>query len=177
MANPASSTQQQSGGESPGIAALPNPTPEQSLREQLADAKDYTAILEGRIKAANEDRKALAEERDDYKAQIAEIEKNPFLFALNSMDAGAVMADAGEKLQALSAVVRRREAKGTFSMKITVKPFKGDALIFMPEVKITEPKPEPAQSVFYAGEDGELSRNDPRQKEFGFGNRGRRDEA
>jgi hypothetical protein len=46
----------------------------------------------------------------------------------------------------------------------------------VPEIKVTEPKEEAAQGVFYADEDGALSRNDPRQGELQFGRRRREEE-
>lgn len=160
------------------ITALPTPSPEQILRDQIATLTTERDAATARCKSLEVDVAERTVAIVDMRARLKAIEENSLSFALANLDAGGVLIDAGEKLQSLAAIVRKREAKGTFKLTITVKPFKGEALVFVPCVSITEPKPEPAQSVFYASEDGELSRNDPRQKEFdGFGSREDRAEA
>lgn len=150
------------------IAALPTPSVEEVLREKLAAAEQAAHSLECDRDKLYQANLKLSVAATELSEKLAELEKNPLTFALSNLDAGQVLTDAGKALSDLSAIVRKREAKGTLTLKITVKPFKGDALVFIPDVKITEPKPEPAQSVFYADDAGNLSRNDPRQREFGF---------
>jgi type IV secretory pathway VirB10-like protein len=152
----------------PNIAALPTPSAEEILREKLAERERFAEALKAERDALTAKAAQLTADVKELTGKLRELEKNPLNFALANLDAGQVLTDAGKALADLSAVVRRRDAKGSLTLKITVKPFKGDALVFVPEVKITEPKPEPAQSVFYADDAGNLSRNDPRQREFGF---------
>lgn len=149
----------------PTITALPTLSAEEVLREQLARANAKIAEQIQRIGEWSLSHEKLEAHRDHLAEQLAALEKNPFLFAVSNLDSGAAMMECGEKLHALAEIVQRRDGAGTLVLKLKVKPFKGSALIFTHEVKVTEPKPEPIQGIFYADDQG-FSRNDPRQAEF-----------
>jgi hypothetical protein len=141
-------------------------------------------ILQGRVYEAETAKVQLEKTLGKAGEHIAHIEEqlkslleNPLIFALHHLDSGAFLIDAGTKLKELVKVVDRLDSKGSFALRLAVKPFKSGsgAFVFVPDLKISEPKPDPAQSIFYAnGETGVLSRSDPRQKEFTF-NRGDRE--
>jgi hypothetical protein len=124
------------------------------------------ADLKSRL-AWQEERATLHESRrNELMAELAKLEKNPLLMALNVLDAGHVLEDAGSQLTELVALVGRRQEKGVLLVKFEVKPFKADAVVCSAEIKVTEPKAPAQQAVFYANEEGELSRQDPRQREL-----------
>lgn len=91
---------------------------------------------------------------------------NAILFLLQNLDAGEVIDEGSRQLRELVTMVNRRDGAGSLTIKINVKPFKAGAMIFTAEVTSKAPKEEPASSLFYAAEDGALSRNDPRQREL-----------
>ncbi len=139
----------------PAVVEPPDPLAE------LNETKALLATTRSNLKKSQDAGEAL-------RAHLAELEKNPLLMVLANLDGGSVLTDAGAKLAALCTTIRRRQEKGRFTFSIAIKPFKGDALVFTPDLKLAEPKEEVAQGVFYASEDGVLSRQDPRQREFGF---------
>lgn len=161
-------------GEAPNIHAMPTPTAEETLLIENQKLVEQVASLSAENKALTTRCDKLVAQCDDLATQVKDLEKNPFTFALNNMDAGAVLATAGNELKRLSAIVRERDAKGSFTFRITVKPFKAGALVLEPEIKVSEPKAEATKSVFYSDEEGSLSRNDPKQRELPlpYGDRG-----
>lgn len=162
--------------ESSPLAVVPTPSPEAVLREQLATVEAERDSLKAKNGKLTAELKQYDEALTDLRTKLKAHEENPFSFALANLDAGAVLHEAGQGIKSLCATVLRRQAKGTIGLSIGIKPFKGQGLIFTSDLKVTEPKPDPAKSVFYASEEGDLSRNDPSQKEFHFPNRERRDD-
>jgi hypothetical protein len=108
------------------------------------------ADLKSRLSKANADYCGLIESRDNLRYELEKLEKNPLLLALNVVDAGHVLEDAGDQLKSLSALVIERQEKGVLLLKLALKPFKADALVISAAVQVTEPKLEPQQAVFYA---------------------------
>lgn len=139
-----------------------------SMAEQLKGAIERQEILSTALTASQSEVASLKEERISLAEQIKSLQENPLIFTLNNLDAGAVLEEAGVQMKELSAICLRRQDKGSLTVKLNVRPFKGShgALIIEPEVKLSEPKAEPPQSVFYSSEEGDLSRNDPRQREL-----------
>lgn len=139
----------------PAISLVPPPTIEQQI-EALSKERDS---LLSKNRALVEDGAALL-------AKLKLLEKNPLTFALGNLDAGQVLGDAGKALRELADTVRDRQKKGRFTLIIDVKPFQNEALVFVPEIKITAPKPEASQSIFFTDGEGGLSRSNADQKEF-----------
>jgi hypothetical protein len=77
----------------------------------------------------------LSANRDTLRDELAKLEKNPLLLALNVVDAGHVLEDAGDQLKSLSALVIERQEKGVLLLKLALKPFKADALVISAAVK------------------------------------------
>lgn len=143
----------------PSIAALPAPVPNPVA--ELNETKRELAKTQTLLKRSRDELgKALA--------HLRRIEENPLVMVLANLDAGSVLHDAGGKLTSLVALVRQRQGKGVFTFQVAIKPFKGDALEFVPKVKVSEPAEEVAKGVFYANDAGSLSRQDPRQRELQF---------
>jgi hypothetical protein len=129
---------------------MPAPDPVEALNAELLTVRNQLAA-------------AIARGRE-LEAQAAD----PLSVVLGNLDAGAVLADAGKQLGELCALVVKREAAGTLTIKLTVKPFQANATVITADVAVKNPKPEAAPSVFYPKDDGSVSRHDPRQKHFNF---------
>lgn len=144
------------------------PTPEPNLVEVNNEMKRRLAAVE----------RLLTNERAEntkLQAYIRKMEENPFFMVLSNLDAGTVLREAGEELTTVTAAVRRLQTKGTFTLSLAIKPFKGEALLFVPEIKSKPPKDAAAPGVFYSDDNGTLSRQDRRQPELNLGKNSRGD--
>jgi hypothetical protein len=89
----------------------------------------------------------------------------PLAAVLQDLKHGAVLDQASTELQQLVAAVTDTRKKGKLVVEITVEPMKNDdvALTVTAGVKVTRP-PAPANSaIFFADDDHNLVRDDPRQ--------------
>ena len=145
----------------PSIAAMPPPDPVAALQSQLDEALASAAALEGRLREQEAEKLQLL-------ATLEQLEKNPLVFALASLDAGSELEQAGVDFTALCAEIAKRQQKGSMTLKVVLKPFKGDSFTYALETKVTKPAQEATPGIIYIREDGTLSRNDPRQKHFEF---------
>lgn len=94
---------------------------------------------------------------------------NTFDKTLRELRNGECLADASAAFTELVKNVRLTGKKGAFTLKLTITPtVKGDSAVITVEddVKVTPPKEEKKQSVFFATEDNVLQRNDPRQRDL-----------
>jgi hypothetical protein len=98
------------------------------------------------------------------------------LFVLEDMRNGQVAEDCGQKFNEVLKAVLDTGGKGEFTIKLFIRPSRmgmcgADGLLAVFEVEIEHEcklkKPEPAigRSVFFVTKDGELTRDDPAQKE------------
>jgi hypothetical protein len=89
----------------------------------------------------------------------------PFADVLREIRAGQVADQAATDMQHLVAAVREHGKKGTLTLTITVEPMKGneDALAVSGDVALKAPKAAPKAAIFFADDDGNLLRDDPRQ--------------
>lgn len=89
----------------------------------------------------------------------------PFADVLRDLKQGQVVDEAAVQLQDLVRAVLANGKKGTFALKVEIAPMKGDsnALVVSAQSTITPPKGEPVQAVFFADDDNNLVRDDPRQ--------------
>jgi hypothetical protein len=92
----------------------------------------------------------------------------PFAELLTILDRGAAHAEASRALHDLVAAVRDTGKKGSMSVALVLSPLKGshDQLVVAAQVTAKPPKSEPAAAIFYADDDGNLTRHDPRQLEI-----------
>lgn len=89
----------------------------------------------------------------------------PIADVLRDLGQGALVDDAGVALQDLVRDVRAIGKKGRLTLTVDVAPMKGDSGAVMVHAKtdIRPPATEPIGGVFFADDDGVLSKDDPRQ--------------
>jgi hypothetical protein len=92
----------------------------------------------------------------------------PFAELLTILDHGAAHAEASRVLHDLTNAVVDTGKAGNMIIKIEVKALKGSSsqLVVTAQVASKMPKSEPAASIFYRDNGGNLTRNDPRQPEI-----------
>lgn len=92
----------------------------------------------------------------------------PFAATLQDINNGDVADQLSTDMQTLVAAVRELGRKGSITLKVEVAPRRGNAsaLNVTARVETKLPAPEPVESVFFADDDGNLSRTDPRQMQF-----------
>jgi hypothetical protein len=98
----------------------------------------------------------------------AEPQVRPFAELLTVLDHGAAHAEASRAMHDLVAAVRDAGKKGTLTITLQVAPLKGSdsQVVVAAQVKSSPPKSEPSAAVFFIGDDGNLSRHDPRKLEM-----------
>lgn len=90
----------------------------------------------------------------------------PFAAILQQIGKGVAHARLSEALQQLTVAVRDTEKKGTLTLTLSVEPNKGtDTLIVSANCTVKLPQEQQA-SVFFATDDGNLTRSDPRQMDL-----------
>ena len=92
-----------------------------------------------------------------------------FASVLVELDKGRVHLEASEGLWDLIQAVEQVKKKGTFTLTLVVAPVndaEGSPLDVRAEVKVSPPRPAPRANVAYVDEQGNLTRNDPRQPEI-----------
>ena len=89
-----------------------------------------------------------------------------FIAMLQQKAGGVALADLD---QALAEVVQRvlgTHRKGSLTLKVIVKPNAKRGVKVIDELKVELPKEETSESFFFAGDHGELLKNDPAQREL-----------
>lgn len=95
---------------------------------------------------------------------------NSFVSALGVMEYGNLIPECSDSLATLVKQVAATGRKGKFVLSLEVKPAKtGGQIKVESEIKVTPPKPEKGESLFFTGVHGELLRSNPAQKEMDFG--------
>lgn len=95
-----------------------------------------------------------------------------FLSALGEQSGGKAMIVAGLKLAELIEAVKGTGKKGTLTLSIELRPaekeFGGNVVGVMSniDIKIKKPDLPLAETFFFVDDDGNLTRNDPRQEEM-----------
>lgn len=86
----------------------------------------------------------------------------PFAATLAAIDRGRLCDKAAVQLAELTEAVAKHERPGTITVKLTVKPRKGEQGTVDVEAVSTVRLPEPPHTgVFFITEDHQLSRDDP----------------
>ncbi len=94
---------------------------------------------------------------------------NDFLTVLAQCRKGAAVGELTEKLTEVVEAVRATGKQGELTLKLVIKPVgrgAGDTLILMDHPKAVVPEHDRAETMFYATDDNELVREDPRQTSF-----------
>ena len=105
----------------------------------------------------------------DHRGRKHMPEANPraaetFVAAVSGIDHGAVAAKADDLLMELVNAVREMGRKGSVTVVLEVRPYKGNSLNVEVAASVTAklPQPEPPAGLFFVTEDGALTRDDPR---------------
>lgn len=86
---------------------------------------------------------------------------------LGRADHGQLLVDANEKLEEMAKSVLEFEGKGKLTITLTVAKVKGkQALEITTNIKADIPGPPRAPDLYFADEDGAVSRKDPRQPDL-----------
>lgn len=94
---------------------------------------------------------------------------HPFIDFVGTLRRGTLLDDAAEALQEVTQAVQETGKPGTVTIQFQVRPAsKHDAtmLVIRDKVSAKTPEPDRAETVFFATDDGQLSRRDPRQPEL-----------
>jgi hypothetical protein len=89
-----------------------------------------------------------------------------FLAMLQQQRRGECMNDLADAVRKLTTAVQLTGRAGDLVLKLTLRPASkgaGNALVIEDDIRLKEPKPEQPGSIFFADEDGNLLREDPRQ--------------
>jgi hypothetical protein len=90
-------------------------------------------------------------------------EVRPFAEVLSEVNKGVVADEAASELAKLVTAVKLTGKKGRLTLIIDVAPMAGNDEVMKVSgaVTVRAPRPDAPTSIFYAGEDGVLTRNDP----------------
>lgn len=92
-------------------------------------------------------------------------EGTDFAVTLYALNKGRTHAELTELLREISKAVVKTSKPGKLQLTLSFKPQKGtDAMFVTADVKASKPKFDPAPSIFWATETGDLVRNDPTQQ-------------
>jgi hypothetical protein len=92
----------------------------------------------------------------------------PFAATLQQIRKGELHAELGDSLRDLVAGVMTIGKPGSLTLKITVKPAakNADMVIVEDEITVKDPRPDRPASLFYATDEGGLTRHNPNQPEL-----------
>ena len=85
---------------------------------------------------------------------------------LRQLDFGNVVDDADKKLVELVQAVQATGKNGKLTITVNVRKATAGALAIVGKCAITKPAEPPAEVLMFAGEDGELLTEDPRQQKL-----------
>lgn len=102
------------------------------------------------------------------KTETKPVPNNTFSTVLSSHRDGELVNELSKALQELTLSVREHCKQGKLTLDITVSPANGDgsALLVVGDVKVKLPKGKRPAAIFYATDEGILSRKDPNQHEM-----------
>lgn len=91
---------------------------------------------------------------------------NSFALLLAQHAKGATLAELGELMRNLVTQCKATGRPGTLSLSFTFKPSGTDAMTIVAAPHVKLPKSDRPGSIFFADEEGNLSRSHPDQKEL-----------
>ena len=94
---------------------------------------------------------------------------NSFSLFLQHQRAGDCAAELSDHLRTLGIAVTSQGKKGKLILEITMEPTgrgAGTAVAIHDKITLKEPQEEANPAIFFVGTDGDLSRQDPRQREL-----------
>lgn len=92
----------------------------------------------------------------------------PFTDVVNQIRKGAVSEELNKALLAVNEAVIATGKKGELTLKLEVKPMKGNRaqVTVVASINTKTPKEDLPEGIFFLTNDGDLVRNDPEQKEL-----------
>lgn len=104
---------------------------------------------------------------------IEETSSGVFASTLSAMHNGKVLADLDDALRECTRQVGSTQKKGRVTLHLTIVPNgvgQGDTPLYKVEddIKVTLPKKSRQPSVFFADDDSNLTRRNPKQEEISF---------
>lgn len=89
-----------------------------------------------------------------------------FTETLTALRKGQCLIEADEALRQLAKACMETGKKGTLTLTLTLKPGDEESVTVLDDVSPKLPKPDTRGSNLFVDEDGNLSRNNPRQLEM-----------
>lgn len=90
----------------------------------------------------------------------------PFTDTLNALRFGTLSEELTKKLHDLTSACVEAQRPGTITITLALKPGKGGQVEVFDDVKVKMPKEERGSSIMFATPEGNLQREDPRQKKL-----------
>jgi hypothetical protein len=90
----------------------------------------------------------------------------PFNDTLVQLRYGALHDELTDKINEVVTAVDRTQKAGKLTLTLAFKPGKGGQIEIVDDIKATLPKEEKGASIMFATPEGNLQREDPRQKTF-----------
>lgn len=88
-----------------------------------------------------------------------------FVEIISDLDDGRVVEELTHQLREVVRAARVSEKKGSVTLKIDIEP-DGRQFIINASVKPTIPTPTPGMTMFFASDDGDLIKEDPKQEKL-----------
>lgn len=90
----------------------------------------------------------------------------PFTDTLNALRFGELSEELTQKLGQLTAACVETQRNGQITLTLTLKPGRGGQVEVIDDVKLKLPKEERGSSIMFTTPEGNLQREDPRQKKL-----------
>lgn len=90
----------------------------------------------------------------------------PFTDTLNALRFGTLTEDLTKELHSLIEACTTAGKSGTLTLTLALKPGKGGQIEVFDDIKVKKPKEERGSSIMFATPEGNLQREDPRQKKL-----------
>ena len=88
----------------------------------------------------------------------------PFTDTINSLRFGTLAEELTNKLNALTLKCTDTGKAGSITLTISLKPGKGGQMEVFDDLKVKEPREERGSSIMFSTPEGNLQREDPRQR-------------
>ncbi|SFY22927.1 hypothetical protein SAMN04244548_03167 [Paracoccus pantotrophus] len=89
-----------------------------------------------------------------------------FLEFIQGFRRGELLETGDQKLSELIEAIRETGNRGSLSMKVSIKVNKAGQLEVVPDITIKKPTRSMGTGIYFATDDGRLTRRDPNQMDF-----------